>query len=367
VLCLAHSNDCQSFLALREVASDGPDYSTDVDMFPAESAWKSCGVSCDGVDCISKTSLVMMEDGTLEPVANLAEGRKILAIDAGSGQLVSTHVKRLIESVASSGVLVEIKCSSGIQTTCTPEHLVLSRDGGMGFRDKQAADLVTGDRAKILQVREETIVATRTIQSASAEVVSIEIDHENAFVFAADANSTAALAVRPNTLQNGSITCGLTAPLADMQPSESDCLSSLASTSDGATLIRVGRGAARILSLSEVARIPRGPDGPYSFGSQQHPFRCAPCWFIDRPKGCADGVLCNQCHHPHKELTASGKRKRSRKMQMKDEAQSFNVDKPIIIQTVKNTFVEWNLSPNSEHDGDETLGIPSLRRPRSFP
>jgi len=363
-LCLAQSAECQSFLALREVASDESDYSRGVDLSSTESAWEPCGVSCDGLDCISKTSLVMLEDGTLEPVGNLVEGRKILAMDAGSGQLISTQVKQLIESVANRGDLVEIKCSSGIQTTCTPEHLVLSRDGGMGFQEKKAAELVIGDLAQILQVREETIVATRKIQSPSAEVVSIEIDHENAFVFSADVNSTAALAIRPNMLQHGSITSGFRAKQIDMQPSESDLSSSITSTSHGTTF-KIGRGAARILALSEVAQIPRGPGGPYSVGSRRHPFNCAPCWFLDRPKGCADGVLCNHCHHPHKELTASGKRKKSHKM--KTEAQALNICMPTVTQTIKNTFIEWTLPPDSQYEGGVTFGIPSLRRTRSLP
>jgi len=378
VLSVAQANDFKSILALRAVNSHEPESSTivdvlvnecardnmhciskgrtsstDVDVFPED-------VTCDSMDCISKASLIMMEDGTLEPIGNLKEGCKILAMDGSNGQLVSTQVKKIMEATSSEGALLQIKCSSGIQTTCTPNHLVLSRGPCEEFRDNKAFDLVVGDRVQMFQAKEETVTAIQSIRLLDAEVISLEIDHDNAFILSSDSNSMGALALRPN-MQHATEGAGASVSAHEDAQSLSSHPTST-SHSGSIAVIKLGREGGSMLALSEVAQIPRGSEGQlFSFGARQHPSNCAPCWFIDRAKGCADGALCNLCHHPHKELSAAGKHKKSLRMR-KQAPHPTEVHPARVIQTVKNSFVEWELVRD-----DDPCAEASMRRAHSAP
>jgi len=373
VLSLAQTNECQSILALRAVNShaevdvfqkesacdnmhcvskDGTS-STDVDEFSQE-------VTCDSLDCISKASLIMLEDGTLEPIGSLKEGCKILAMDGNSGQLVSTQVKKIMEATSREGALLQIKCSSGIQTTCTSDHLVLSQSPGEEFGDNKACNLVVGDRVRMFQAKEETVEAVERIRLPEAEVVSLEIDHQNAFILSADPESMGALALRPN-MQHSTEGASASVSVHEDVQSLSSCPTST-SHSGSTRIIKLGCGGRSMLALSEVAQIPRGPDGQlFSCGSRQHPSKCEPCWFIDRAKGCADGALCNQCHYPHKELSTSAKRRKSHYMRRK-APQPAEVTATRITRMVKNSFVEWAVV----QDDDPHAETP-LRRAHSAP
>jgi len=383
VLSVAQANDFKSILALRAVNSHEPESSTivdvlvnecardnmhciskgrtsstDVDVFPED-------VTCDSMDCISKASLIMMEDGTLEPIGNLKEGCKILAMDGSTGQLVSTQVKAIMEATSREGALFQIKCSSGIQTTCTPDHLVLSRGPCEEFRDNKASDLVVGDRVQMFQAKEETIEAIQSIRLPDAEVISLEIDHDNAFILSADSNSMGALALRPN-MQHATEGAAASVPAHEDAQSLSSYPTSTSqsgsSHSGNRAIIKLGREGGSMLALSEVAQIPRGPEGQlFSLGTRQHPSNCAPCWFVDRAKGCADGALCNLCHHPHKELTTTAKHKKA--LRMRRQAQHpAEVIPARIIQTVKNSFVEWTVVRD-----DDPCAKASMRRAHSAP
>jgi len=46
-----------------------------------------------GPNCFARNSLIVLEDGTREPVCNLQEGHKVLAMNIELGQLVPTEVK----------------------------------------------------------------------------------------------------------------------------------------------------------------------------------------------------------------------------------------------------------------------------------
>jgi len=302
----------------------------------------------------------MLEDGTSAPVSDLKEGCKILAIDGSSGQLVSARVQKIMEATSMEGALLQIKCSSGIQTTCTREHLVLSRCPGEKFQDNRALDLVVGDRVQMFQAKEETIEAIQCIHLPEAEVVSLEIDHENAFILAADPESMGALALRPNALRpNGA--GALLSVHADTQSLSSHPTST--SRSGSTAIIKLGHGGGSMLALSEMLQIPRGPDGQLvSLGARKHPSNCAPCWFMDRAKGCVDGALCNQCHYPHTELSTAAKHKKSLKKR-RQAPQSVKVPEEIITRTVKNSFVEWAVVRD---DNDPPVEA-SIRRVHSAP
>jgi len=375
VLSIAQSDDCKSILALRAVNSYGPERFTEVDEFQnicthhdmrciCKDSSSSTDVTdflqedtCDGMDCISKASLIMLEDGTSAPISDLKVGCKILAIDGSSGQLVSARVQKIMEATSMEGALLQIKCSSGIQTTCTREHLVLSRGPSEKFQDNRALNLVVGDRVQMFQAKEETIEAIQCIHLPEAQVVSLEIDHANAFILAADPESMGALALRPNVLGAG-------ASLSVHEDAQSLSSHPTSTSRSGSTaIIKLGHGGGSMLALSEMLQIPRGPDGQLvSLGARQHPSNCAPCWFIDRAKGCVDGALCNQCHYPHKELSMAAKHRKSQRRK-RPAPQQVSVPTEIITRTVKNSFVEWAVV----RDDNDPPAEGSIRRAHSAP
>jgi len=134
-------------------------------------------------------------------------------------------------------------------------------------------------------------------------------------------------------------------------------------SSGGAVDFKLGPRLARELALSHVLQIPQGMDGQlYSCGSRNHPHNCTPCWFHSRKKGCADGVLCGQCHYPHPEMRTSGKKKKAvkKRQELQQKQERTNLAVSAIVQTVKNSFVEWVLQEEIELS-------PCMRRAHSAP
>jgi len=134
-------------------------------------------------------------------------------------------------------------------------------------------------------------------------------------------------------------------------------------SSGGAVDFKLGPRLARELALSHVLQIPQGMDGQlYSCGSRNHPHNCTPCWFHSRKKGCADGVLCGQCHYPHPEIRTSAKKKNAvkKRQELQQKQQQTNLAVCAIVQTVKNSFVEWVLQEEIELS-------PCMRRAHSAP
>jgi len=129
-----------------------------------------------------------------------------------------------------------------------------------------------------------------------------------------------------------------------------NCSSSDPSSSlSGEVIFKLGPRLAQQLPLSNVMKIPRGTYGQLvSCGSSHHPKDCTPCWFFDRRKGCADGVLCTECHFPHPEMASASKRRMSEKKRRAAQQQREHVSKPTIVQTVKNSFIEWFLKGQDE-------------------
>jgi len=196
-------SDCLISSSTRACAAEPGSYSIEPDsghLFSsgtAACAPEPCSDS-KGPDCISKNSLIVSEDGTLQPVRNVQEGHKVSAVDV-DGQLVSVEVQtNFFESKYQTRNLVKIQSSSGIEATCTPEHGVLMKDDCMGFKEVKAANLVVGAKALIFQALEETITAV-TVESACDGVVSLRLESKSARIFAANPLSDKALAMHPSS------------------------------------------------------------------------------------------------------------------------------------------------------------------------
>jgi len=156
----------------------------------------------------------------------------------------------------------------------------------------------------------------------------------------------------------------------DQTGSHNSYSSSLASAASFNTQFKLGPRLEQELALSSVAQIPKGENGEmYSHGSRHHPHNCTPCLFLKRNKGCFDGALCGWCHYSHPEKPPPTKRRGANKkacrptpLQHKFEPLESKFE-PVIIQTVKNGFVEWVL----EQEDENTPVSPSLCRAHSAP
>jgi len=106
------------------------------------------------------------------------------------------EVQTVKESEYQRRNLIKIECCSGAQSTCTPEHGVLVRDNGGGFKEVKAADLVIGATALIYHAPEETIKAV-TVEPASDGVASMGVEYKNSFLFGANLMNDKAIALPP--------------------------------------------------------------------------------------------------------------------------------------------------------------------------
>jgi len=303
---------------------------------------------------------IILDDGTLKPVSKLKNQQNVVAFDPLIGQLVSTKVEEVAESDHKSVNLVNIQCNSGIQATCPNSCLVLTQGADANFKEIKAAELSTGAKVVVFNVSEETVAGV-TVQPESHELNTLNIACKRGFLLAANRQCDTAIAIR-----HGLQTIDCWGPYrAKMQTGQDfKFSSSLPSdmSSGGATVFKLGPQLARELALSDFARIPKGMDGIlYSCGSQNHPHSCTPCWFNSRQKGCADGILCSQCHYPHPEMRASSKKRKARRKRREvKQPEQPGFATPAILQTVKNSFVEWVLQEDSGCS-------PCMRRAHSAP
>jgi len=320
----------------------------------------------ESTGCMGEDIRIVLEDGTLEPMSNLRRGQKILAIDGQLGQVVSTELEQIKKSNPKSVALVKIEFSSGDQATCPSGHMELTKDDGVTYKEVPAGNLLIGARVLVFHVVEEMVAAV-TVQPASDETTPLGFESQSGLPLAANPLSDMNIAM--SSRAKGAVDCwGPRAPeteTSQVTPALDKFSSSLASeaSSAGAVDFKVGPRLVRELALSQIAKIPQGMDGQfYSCGSLHHPHNCTPCWFHSRKKGCADGVLCGQCHYPHPDMKTTYKKRRAgKKRQEVQQPQQTNPGMSAIVQTVKNSFVEWVLSEENE------LSPCMMRRAHSAP
>jgi len=360
VLSVDHGNHAVSFLALRHVKPTEFTTCSDVDM-GAEFPEHIPLTSCDGPsDCISKDCRVMLANGWLEPATNLLPGHRVLAVDITSGEIVQSTVTSIEQASASSGPLMQVQCTNGVSTTCTPDHIVARRGAINPHEQVSAANLCVGDQVTVCELRQETVVSVKGMQDELATVLAINLDQAGLNIFVADPCCRATMAVRPNMYNVGE-----RAPMDDMTqglPVSTSCIDSddgdarswvssslvTSSSSDGKTVIKIGpRRTPNCLLLSSIASVPRQTDGRLtSMGSLRHGKQCKPCQFHVRKKGCADGPLCDQCHWPHEMTYAARNRAPRNVAQDCNQVASnmflarLNTDQVEMYCRVKNTFYE---------------------------
>jgi len=329
VLSVDNENGGHSFLALRHVQLN--------DSIPCD-MMNVMGISAEPdsndefslleykgqSNCISKSVSVMLSDGRLVPACNLCAGDKVLAMDVANGELAQGTITK-IEEYSVSNALRQVSCTNDVQATCTADHLVARRGEGMSHQQVPAEALSPGDRVTVVELRDETVIGVQSLQEELAEVLAINLEQDGLHIFAADSRSRAALALRPNmhdlqhldaqhTAVRNQVGNMQNSHVSDDEDARSSILSSISSSavtsSDGKTVIKVGpRFSPDSLALSFISSIPYQPAGCLtSHGSRNHPSSCRPCKFQARKKGCADGVLCDQCHL-HSGMTYSARRR----------------------------------------------------------
>jgi len=350
ILCLSASLWTERQAKVRELDGIGfPSRCTESSM-----AWQALS---SGDSDYLLSSFTLEETGSDSNDPELIGRFSERVIGLGTSACTPEEVQTMKESEHQRRNLIKIEWCSGVHATCSPEYGVLIRDGGVGFKEVKAADLVIGATALIFYASEETIKAV-TVEPASDGVGSMGLEYQNSFLFGANLMNDMASAMRPK------IDVKNLWGTPDASHDSFSFSSSTASSSSQGTLFKLGPRLEQELALSDVTQIPKGEDGQlYSCGSQHHPHDCTPCWFLDRAKGCADGVLCTQCHYPHPERPKSSKKRaahRKRNMLLPVEETR---EEPAIHWTVKNTFVEWVL-----RERDENLSaVPSLSRIHSAP